>query len=202
VQRNGDSIEAVTIDGATPGLGFPGTQASFAGSTELVEPATFLFVYDTDDDLTTHEAFPAGAQIQMRIGSLVRSSNNRSLPQPGVAFATVGPDTIQPEVRVIEGSQAPMIEPGNDAQNVDPETDIIVQFTEPVQLLTIGDVDDGTTPTLSASVQVTFGPSSNKVEVPFTVENRPPAARAPRAALRCRRCAGLRRQPPRRRRGE
>lgn len=172
VQRNGDLLQAALIEGATPGLGFPGTEAgtSFAGVAELVEPATFVFVVDTDGDLTTHETFPTGVQIQMRIGGGVRSLRNKLLEQVGLASSTVGADTITPEVLVRGDAQEPVIEPGNGQQDVDPQTNIFVEFTEPIQVLFLGDLDDGTPPALSAAVRVSFGPSSQRVQVPFSVK--------------------------------
>ena len=172
VQRNGDLIQAPLIGAETPGLGFPGTEAgtSFAGVSELVEPATFVFVVDTDGDLTTHETFTAGVQIQMKIGTGVRSLRNKLLKDVGLASSTVGSDAITPEVLVRGDTQEPAIEPGNGQQDVDPQTNIFVEFTEPIQVLFLGDLDDGTPPALSASVRVTFGPSSQRVQVPFTVE--------------------------------
>jgi hypothetical protein len=171
VQRNGDLLQAVLIEGETPGLGFPGTEAgtTFAGVAELVEPATFVFVVDTDGDLTTKETFPTGVQIQMKITTGARSLRNKAIEDIGLASSTVGADAIAPEVLVRGDTQDPVIEPGNGQQDVDPQTNIFVEFTEPIQVLFLGDLDDGTPPALSASVRVSFGPSSQRVQVPFTV---------------------------------
>jgi lactonase family protein with 7-bladed beta-propeller len=171
VRLGGTGIEAATISGATPGLGFPGTEpaTSFAGDTVLVEPATFVFVRDEDNDLTTHETFPVGQSIQVRIGSGVRSTRGKFLEEVGLAQSTVGPDTIGPEVQVAGDEQLPVVSPAQDSLDVDPETDLIVQFTEPINALTIGDLDDGTPPTISSALSLTFGPSSARVQVPFTV---------------------------------
>ena len=171
VQRNGDLLQAVLIDGETPGLGFPGSEpgTTFAGVAELVEPATFVFVVDTDGDLTTKETFPTGVQIQMKITTGVRSLRNKLIEEVGLASSTVGADAIAPEVLVRGDTLVPVIEPGNGQQDVDPQTNIFVEFTEPIQVLFLGDLDDGTPPALSASVRVSFGPSSQRVQVPFTV---------------------------------
>ncbi len=171
VQENGDVLQATTINGATPGLGFPGTEpgTSFAGDATLVEPNAFVFVLDADGDLTTHETFPQGLPIQMRIGPTVRSAGGKLLDEVGLASSTVGQDTIPPEVRVVAGVQVPMVVPPDQAENVDPQTNVIVQFTEPIQVLTLGDLDDGTPPAVSASLQLSFGPSTARVLVPFAV---------------------------------
>jgi hypothetical protein len=62
-----------------------------------------------------------------------------------------------------------MITPGQGDTNVDPLTDITIEFTEPVQPLSLGSLSDGTPPLPSASVAITFGPSAATVTVPFTV---------------------------------
>ncbi len=162
---------AATINGTQPGLGFPGTQGmGFAGANQLVDPSTFVFVVDSNDNLTSHETFPTGVQIQLKITKGVQSQSGRPLTAEGVASSTVGPDTIPPEVLVAGASLTPVIVPGNGELGVDPETSIEVFFTEPIQLLTIGDLDDGTPPSLSAAIQLQFGPSAGKVSVPFFVE--------------------------------
>lgn len=171
VGTDGSALVAETIGARTPGLGFPGTESgtSFAGDLQLIEPSTFLFVLDTDNDLTTHESFPVGESVQMKIGTGTRSARGRALIDVGMATATVGPDTVGPEVQVEFGAQDLMIVPAPDSVDVDPQTDIVVQFTEPVQILSIGDLDDGTPPLLAPSIQLSFGPDAARVQVPFTV---------------------------------
>ena len=161
-------LSAATIGGEQPGLGFPGTETSFAGDSVLIEPSTLVFVVDSDNDLSTHETFPSGVQILMRITTGVRSARGRSLPNQGLASSTVGQDLVVPEVLVRSGTQEPMIEPGNHEFDVDPATNIEIHFTEPVSILKVGELEDGTPPGLSASVQVKFGPDFS-VEVPFHV---------------------------------
>ena len=170
VEASVGSLTATTIGGETPGLGFPGTEpgTAFGGDVELVDPNAFVFVADSDGDLSTHETFPAG-QIQMRVTTLVGSTRGKQLEEAGLASSTVGPDTVRPEVQVEVGTLAPLIDPGNAQEDVDPQANIRIQFTEPVQPIPIGDMDDGTTPQLSSSVRVTFGPNTAKVQVPFTV---------------------------------
>jgi len=163
----GDELDVVRA----PGLGFPGTESgtAFVGAGDLVRPDTLVFVVDADGDLATHESFPAGLPIQMRISEAVRSSRGRRLASAGLASSTVGPDTIAPEVLVFGATQSPAILPTNGAVDVDPETNVVVEFTEPVQLLTVGDLDDGTPPTLSGAIQLSFGPSQARTTVPFTI---------------------------------
>jgi hypothetical protein len=164
----GDLV-ANTIGGAQPGLGFPGTESGFAGDDVLVDPRTFVFVVDEDGDLSRHETFPAGYQIQMRINGSVRSVEGRTIEEVGLASSTVGADTIPPEVLVSGATQTPVIIPGNGEADVDPETNVEVQFTEPIQPLTLGELPDDEPPTISAAIQLRFGPSAGKVDVPFHV---------------------------------
>jgi hypothetical protein len=164
------ALQALPIGAGTPGLGFPGTEpgTTFSGDLDLVAPAAFVFVVDSDGDFTTHERFPDG-QLQIRIGEGVRSARGRSLQDVGFVSSTVGPDTIPPEVQVLFPTGNPDVQPPKAALDVDPATNVIVQFTEAVQINLVGDPDDGTTPALSPSIQLTFGPSSARVSVPFTV---------------------------------
>ncbi len=151
------------------GDGFPGTQsaAGFAGAADLVSPNTFVFIPDADGDLSTIETFPAGVQIRMRMTREVRSKAGGLLEQAGLASTTVGLDSIPPEISVAGADNDPIIIPGNGDLDVDPETNILVEFTEPVQIRTIGELPDNAPPPLSAAVLLQFGPSSNVVTVPF-----------------------------------
>ncbi len=166
------NIEPQSIDGFLPGLGFPGTQGGFAGDDVLVDPSVFVFVRDEDGDLATLETFPTGVQIQMRINEDVASQLGRKVEQVGLASSTVGPDTIPPEVL---GSNIPgppsgaLIIPADTEEDVDPETNIEIQFTEPLQILTLAELDDGTPPLLSSAIKLQFGPSTGRVEVPYFV---------------------------------
>ncbi|MSR62375.1 MAG: hypothetical protein EXS08_08020 [Planctomycetes bacterium] len=172
VTRNGNGdLEAADIDGFTPGLGFPGTEpgTGFAGDDVLVDDHTFVFVVDDDGDLASHEIFAAGKQIQIRINEDVTSVSGRHIEEIGLASATVGPDTIPPEVfgsTPNDGSGA-VILPRDDEIDVDPETNIEIQFTEPIQVLTLAELDDGTPPGLSSAIQIEFGPSAGRVQVPY-----------------------------------
>lgn len=160
------------VDGTADGLGFPGTQGDFNGQSDLVSPRTMVFVVDRDGDLTTHEAFPGGGRtLKLRISTAVRAVGGEPLVRQAVAATTVGTDTITPEVATSPPpTQLPVITPGQGLTDIDPMTNITVQFTEPVQPLTVGSLPDGNSPLLSAAVGVTFGPSTSPVTVPFTAE--------------------------------
>ncbi len=148
-------------DGIPDGLGFPGTQdnTSFQGENVLALPETFVFVADTDGDLTTHETFPAGQQIKIAIELTVQGANGATVEQRGVASTTVGPDVVPPEGRVIS--------PIDTATNVDPLTTVRIEYTEPVQPLSVGPLPSNNPPPLSSAVNVSFGPNNQSVIVPF-----------------------------------
>ncbi|HJO27407.1 MAG TPA: hypothetical protein QF730_09200 [Planctomycetota bacterium] len=162
---------AEDVEGATPGVGFPGTEGNFEGSTLLVSPNTLVFVVDTDDDLSTHETFPSGSQIRINISTAVRAVNGKYLVASALGCATVGEDTLTPEVmRTPPPSNNPVITPGSGATEVDPTTMVRVEFTEPIQPLTLSTIEDGTPPGTSSSILLQFGPDASRVNVPYGIQ--------------------------------
>ena len=162
---------ALTVNGATPGLGFPGTQAAgtFPQAEKLVRDNVLVFVVDSDGDLTTFETFPTGRQIRLEASTAVRGKNGNFLKSQVVASATVGPDTITPEVSVTPPpGSVPVTVPAFSDSDVDPETSIKIKFTEPIQPLSLGSLPNGSAASLSSSVEVKFGPPSQETKVPFT----------------------------------
>ncbi|MFT7487075.1 MAG: hypothetical protein ACI9F9_002934, partial [Candidatus Paceibacteria bacterium] len=157
------------VDGF-PGVGFPGTEGVFSGSADLTLANTLVFVMDEDGNLATHETFPVGVQVVMEIKSSVRDVLGRPLRDAGLASATVGSDSISPEVRSTPPPTShPLITPAFNAEDVDPLTSILVEYSEPVQPLSVGDLLSTPVPGLSSSVGVSFGPQTNLVNVPFNV---------------------------------
>jgi hypothetical protein len=157
------------VDGATPGLGFPGTQSQFTGFQKLISTRTIVFVADTDNDLSTHDVFPNARQLRLRVTTSVRSTSNKLQKRSALASTTVGQDLLVPEISTTPPPiNSPVISPGSGDSNVDPMTSIRVEFTENVQPLSVGSIPNGQAPVLSASVNVEFGPSSQRVKVPFT----------------------------------
>jgi YVTN family beta-propeller protein len=155
--------------GATPGVGFPGIDSQFTGFSKLISTRTIVFVADSDADLSTLDTFPAGKEIRMRISNAVKSVTGSPLKRRALACSTVGVDTLRPEVSTAPPPiNQPVITPGGGDINVDTQTTVIVEFTEPVQPLTVGSLPTGKAPVLSSSVRIEFGPSSARVRVPFT----------------------------------
>ncbi len=156
------------------GLGFPGTQqgVAFPGADDLVAPNVLVFVVDEDDDLSTHETFPEGRSIRMRLTTGVISTAGDSLVDDALASSTVGLDELSPEVGLLpsQPSTLPGIIPGNGATNVDPATSILVQFSEPVQPTSFGALAaPGALPLSSSAVQISFGPPESLTVAPFLV---------------------------------
>lgn len=145
VDNNGDN---------TPdGTGFPGTQSSFAGDTDLVSRRTFVFVADTDGDLTTHETFPQGFVIAVRATSAVQDRQGGALSREVFSSCEVGQGVFPPEVFHAAGN--PIIDPTDGSVNVDPMAPVRIRFTESIQPKALGPLA-GSVPNLGA-VQLGFG---------------------------------------------
>lgn len=166
-----NGVPQLAVDGATAGIGFPGTpNYEFTGSEELINPRTVVLVADSDDNLATLEKFPEGKTLRLRITTGVKGTNGKNLKRAALASTTVGPDTIKPEVSTTPPpSISPLVTPGQGDTNVDPLTNVRIQFTEPIQPLSLGSILTTQAPELSAAVFLEFGPSGGTVKVPFTV---------------------------------
>ncbi|MFT5051616.1 MAG: hypothetical protein ACI8QZ_003035 [Chlamydiales bacterium] len=152
------------------GVGFPGTQGTFNNAAALVSPRTLVFVVDTDNDLSTLETFPSGVQIRMRVTTAVRSTGGETLESTVLGNSTVGPDFLSPEiVRTPAPDSLPLITPGNGDFNVDPRTTLRMQFTEPVQPLSVGPLDGLSAPGSSSLVDISFGEASARTNMVYTV---------------------------------
>ena len=183
VDGNGQPVASIQSDSTLPGYGFPGTETLpgtpvFAGASDLVSLNTLVFIADTDNDLSTHETFPAGLGIRVQVGLGVKSSGGKFNLDEAVAATTVGVDAITPEVMYGEsfedGTLNPLIldtasVPLNGQIAVQPDTTIKIEFTEPVQPFTLGSISDGGPPGISTAVQLEFGPVGFLTQVPFTV---------------------------------
>ena len=164
--------KALVVDGGLPGLGFPGTEpgATFSGAENLIAPNVLVLVVDDDGDLTSKDTFPQNREIKLKITNAVRSTAGKPLKNQALACTTVGGDSLNPEVATTPPPiNDPLISPGGGQTGVDPQTKIRIEFTEPVQPLTVGPLPGGAPPVTTSSVQVQFGPDAGTVTVPFTV---------------------------------
>ena len=166
------NVVAADVDGAFPGVGFPGTQSttSFPGADKLVQDNVFVFIADDDGDLSQHDTFPSNRQITIRITQAVTDTKGTALARQALGSTTVGPDNLLPELASTPppNSQVQIV-PGAGQTGVDPTTPIRLTFTEPIQPHTLGQVANGSIPTTSSYVSVTFGPTQQATDVPFTV---------------------------------
>ena len=168
VDGDGILVEPVAVGGATPGVGFPGTESvGFTAALDALGANTFVYVFDTDGLLASHAVAPIGLQIRVSISTAVRSVAGDALAENGVMTLTVGPDNLTPEVQVF--GALPAITPGGGDLNVDPETNITVQFTETVDLTSVGSVGSSLPPTLSSAAELTIGLPSTTMPQLFTV---------------------------------
>ena len=165
-----DFNEDGEVNALDPGFGFPGTESAFPGQNLLLSPNTVVFVVDSDADLATHEVFPSDVQIRMDIKNGVLDTALRPLKSSALASTTVGPDSVLPEVlSTPPPTSQPLVTPGGGELDVDPLTTISVEFSEPLQPDTVGDLLSVAVPNLSAAIGVSFGPNTSRVEVPFHV---------------------------------
>lgn len=164
---NPDITDAAT--GRVLGEGFPGTETMFQGMDQLLSPRTLVFVPDTDDNLSTHETFPTGVSIRVRVETGVRNIYGRNTARQALAATTVGTDTLKPEVIIsLPPISNPAIVPGGGQGDVDPLTDVRISLSEPVQPWSVGDLPINPTPTPSSAITLQFGPETQRVTVPFS----------------------------------
>ena len=161
------------MDSVADGLGVPGTEAGTQpfGADLLARNNVFLFIPDSDNDLTTHETFPTDRQIEIRVSTGVMSLSGEQLCRQARVSSTVGPLDLPPEIQFIPPPlSTPSIVPGNGETDVDPMTDIIMNFTESIQLSSLGTLTGAGPATISDAITLSYGPQQNPpILMPFTV---------------------------------
>ncbi|MGB0684680.1 MAG: YncE family protein [Planctomycetota bacterium] len=186
IDRNGTVLQ--------PGVGFPGTNddangivdGSFVGAGQLVNQNTFVFVVDTDQNLSTYETFPADRVIRVVIKGIeenqvvggVRSADNRVLEQGGVATSIVGADGTPPDVLLDGLGGSPVTVPANLATDLPCDSEIRFSFGEACQPYSVGPLPSTVPPALSNEFTVEFlppvspgsPPPGQTVQLPYTVE--------------------------------
>ncbi len=167
-----DLDENVATASTLPGVGFPGTESvsNFQGSSKLVGENTFVFIVDTDGDLSTHEAFPTNRQIRLRATTALGAANGNLLLHQVVASSTVGSDVISPEIATTPPPNAiPLTSPSFGDTDVDPLTRITLEFSEPIQPTTLGSWPTVSPPVVSPAITLKFGPANQQTQVPFVI---------------------------------
>ena len=161
---------ALDVDGANPGEEFPGVASDFNGAEKLITPRTIVFVADSDGDLSTLETFPANRELRLRITTAVRNVHGKFQKQQATVTFTVGADNLIPEVaRTPPPLNEPLVTPSNAAADVDPMTNVRVEFTEDIQPWSLGSLLNGLPPLPSSALKIEFGPTTSVVNVPFNV---------------------------------
>ena len=131
VKNNNGTVQVLDSEAT----GFP---RGFTGDADLVEPNTFVFVADSDSNLTTLETFSNSVLIRIVVSSAVRDSDGKVLQQEITTATTVGADPNPPNVIGFSPGKSPDITPGNNQTGVDPAGTILVRFNKPVMPGTVG----------------------------------------------------------------
>ncbi|MDP6929562.1 MAG: hypothetical protein QF412_07665 [Planctomycetota bacterium] len=140
--------------------GFP---RGFSGDEDLVTTKSFVFVADTDDDLTTFETFPTGALLRFIVTNAVRNTEGKVLTSEVYTATTVGVDPNPADVMGFSPTKTLQITPGNGESGVDPTTSLLVRFNKPVQPLDVGSFYDSSNllpKSGGMTLSVTLGPST------------------------------------------
>ncbi|MEM7205310.1 MAG: hypothetical protein AAF628_33955 [Planctomycetota bacterium] len=137
-------VQAVELDENDPdnlrilaaeAAGFP---TGFSGAADLVSPKAFVFIADTDNNLSSFETFPSTSLLRFVISNAVRDTDSKVLEHEVCTATTVGADANPPDVLGrIQGGRLE-ISPGNGDANIDPTSPILLQFNKPVQPGTVG----------------------------------------------------------------
>jgi len=189
---NGVSVSLVDRSGneTNPGIGFPGTNdevngildGSFVNAGGFINQNTFVFVVDSDSNLSTYETFPPDQVIRVVIkgieeGSViggVLSADNRFLENGGVATSMVEPDLTAPGP-LLDGIGGDAVTTPRDlATDIPCDQDIRWSFNEAVQPHTVGPIPGLVPPALSSQFTVEFLP-------PVRPGDPPPGQSIPRA---------------------
>lgn len=117
-------------------VGFP----DYNGAADLVTKKSFTFVADTDSDLSTIEMFPSNRLLRIRVSSAVRDNEGHILSMEVGTATTVGNDPDNPQV--LGYLSTPQISPGNNQNNIDTQSTILVRFNKPVQPGLVGSFFD------------------------------------------------------------
>jgi len=182
-----------------PGIGFPGTNdpvngvvdGSFINASSLINPYTFVFVVDEDENLATYETLPEGRVLRIVINGAdidcddpqavvtgVRSLDGRVLEEGGVAVSQVGADAVAPQPLLDGVGGSAVTCPENLSSDLPCDVEIRFSFDEACQPHSIGPLPDVVPPALSNEFTVEFlppvgpgqPPPGSTVTLPYTVE--------------------------------
>ncbi|MEM8710616.1 MAG: hypothetical protein AAGG01_06665, partial [Planctomycetota bacterium] len=159
VESDPAGLELVALDSQTGGERILAAHVAVRGCTVRV-------VLDADGDLGTHEAFPAGSAVQLRIPATLRSASGQILGTPAVAATHVG-DGGGPFL--VQRDGAPAAAPEAGAVGVDPESTIELQFSAAIQPASFpSSIEAG----WSAALQLAQGAPGSQTPYAFTARPR------------------------------
>lgn len=160
-------------NGVADGLGVPGTEAGTQpfGANLLARANVFLFVFDNDGDLTSHQSVPTGFQVTIDVSENVLSTSGNSLGTAGRASSARLDTSFGAEVTFSGAPGAsPNISPANGDIDVDPLTEVRIQFSENVKLSRFGNLTGAGPPIIPVGgAELQFGPSTQTTVMPYNV---------------------------------
>jgi len=119
--------------------GFP---RGFTNDERLVSEKSFVFVADSDENLSTLETFPDAAVdqkvLRVIVTNAVADTGQKVLQQEACTATTVGSDPRPADVLGFTGNKQLDITPGNNQKDVDPRATLLVRFNKPVQPADMG----------------------------------------------------------------
>lgn len=196
-------VDALTLtrggNEITPGIGFPGTddpdggiiEGGFVGSAQLVHPTVFVFVVDSDSNLTTYEALPQNKIIRViirgaestctsdgTVAAGVRSTTGRMLEEGGIATSEVGGDVFQPTPLLDGLGGEPVTCPRDLDADLACDVQIHYAFSEACQPYSLGPLPSAVPPPPSNEFTVEFlppvspnsPPPGSTIQLPYTVQ--------------------------------
>lgn len=157
----------------SPGVGYPGTSdadsgvpnGAFASAGNYISPNTFMFVVDSDNDLTSYETFPANKTIRVvikgtELGEIeggVQSTRGFYLENGGVATSAIAGDDGGPPLPLLDGPGGRIVTSPQDLDiDVACDESIYWSFDEACQPHSMGPIPGAFPPALSNEFSVEF----------------------------------------------
>jgi hypothetical protein len=159
----------------SPGIGFPGTSdaasgvpnGAFVSAGSYISKNTFMYVVDSDNDLTTYETFPANKVIRVVIKGTelgvveggVRSSRGFYLENGGIATSAVAGDDGGAPLPLLDGPGGRIVTSPQDLDiDVPCDEEMYWSFDEACQPHTVGPIPSAFPPSISSEFSVEFYP--------------------------------------------
>ena len=146
-QPNGalELVQAVGVDGEGEieildpiADGFP---RGFFGDTDLVGANVFVFIADSDGDLSTIDRFDPDERnllMQVRVDATIQNTDGALIENGAAVATTVGADPNPADVIGFSPNRILQISPGNGQTDVPTTEPIVIDFNKPVQPSDVG----------------------------------------------------------------